>query len=139
MSPAMMYYPALFLILLTLCVLTLLFRGRSAAVAAGELSPVYFKTYDTGETLPRKVAQADRCYHNLLQSTPAFYFLCLAVIALQQVDLWFVVLAWAFVLARLLQTIVHLTSNKIGPRSQLFMVGQIVMLAIGLRLAWLTV
>nr|NLU60520.1 hypothetical protein [Pseudomonas sp. BIGb0427] len=46
------------------------------------LSAAYFKTYDTGEKLPRAVRQTERCFHNLLESTPPFYFLCVALISL---------------------------------------------------------
>ncbi|GAB4187345.1 MAG: MAPEG family protein [Wenzhouxiangellaceae bacterium] len=135
MNPGLMFLPCLAMLLLTAGVLFIMFRGRQRAVRAGEISAVYFKTYDTGETLPRKVKQADRCYHNLLESTPLFYMVCLAVMALGQTNIYFIAAAWVYVLIRLLQCYVHLTSNKIGPRSQLFMISWLLLIVMAIALA----
>lgn len=137
MNPALMFYPCLALLILTFLVMIKMFRGRQAAVRSGAVSAAYFKTYDTGETLPRAARQADRCYHNLLESAPPFYFISLALIALDRVDLAFLVLAWVYVLARVLQSIVHVGSNKIGPRAQLFGLAWLILIAMALRLGYL--
>lgn len=137
MNQGFLFFPCLALILLILSVLIIMFRGRKAAVASGEISAAYFKTYDTGETVPRKARQAERCFSNLLESAPIFFSLCLFTIALDKVDMIFLVMAWAYVLVRVLHSFVHITSNKIGPRAQLFMLGWVVMLVFGFRLAYL--
>lgn len=139
MNPATMFYPCLALIFLTLIVLVIAFRGRVKAVRSGEISAAYFKTYDTGETLPRAARQADRCYQNLLESTPPFYFLCLASMALNQVDGLLVLMAWTYVAVRFAQSYVHVTANKIGPRSKLFMLSWLLLIAISFRLIFLLV
>jgi len=136
MNQGAIYYPCLALLSVTVIALYLMYRGRTAAVASGEVSSAYFKTYDTGEKLPRKARQAERCFHNLLESTPIFYFLCATTIALMKVDVVFVAMAWLYVICRALQSYVHLTTNKVGPRSQLFMVGWVVILAYSIRLAY---
>lgn len=139
MNQGLMFYPVLAMIILTVIVLYLMFRGRQSAVRAGAVSAAYFKTYDTGEKLPRAARQAERCYHNLLESTPPFYVICVAAIALARVDLVFLALAWAYVLFRILQTVVHLTHNKLGMRSKLYLLSWIVLLAFAIRLAYMIV
>lgn len=139
MNQGLMFYPVLAVIILTVIALYLMFRGRQNAVATGAVSAAYFKTYDTGEKLPRAARQAERSYHNLLESTPPFYVICIAAIALAKVDPVFLGLAWAYVLFRVLQTFVHLTHNKLGMRSRLYMLSWIVLLAFAIRLAYLIV
>lgn len=135
MQQGLLFFPCLALLLLTVTVMVAMLRGRRAAVQRGEISAAYFKTYDTGETLPRKARQADRCYHNLIESTPPFYFVCAAAMALGKVDMVVLALAWAYVAMRVLHSFVHLTSNKIGPRSMSFAVGCVLLLAIAIKLA----
>ena len=135
MNQGLLFYPCLAMMVLTAFVLVAMFRSRSAAVKSGDITVAYFKTYDSGEKLPRKARQAERCFHNLLESTPIFYFVCVAVIALGQVDLVHVTLAWIYVLCRTLQSAVHLTTNKLAPRASLYGVSWLAVLAIGIRLA----
>lgn len=135
MQQGLLFFPCLALLLLTVLVMWLMLRGRRQAVQRGEISAAYFKTYDTGEKLPRKARQADRCYHNLIESTPPFYFVCAAAMALGKVDMILLVLAWAFVATRALHSFVHLTSNKIGLRSMSFGLGWALLLAIAIRIA----
>jgi hypothetical protein len=135
MQQGLLFFPCLALLLLTILAMWLMLRGRRQAVQRGEISAAYFKTYDTGEKLPRKARQADRCYHNLIESTPPFYFVCAAAMALGEVDMLVLVLAWAYVATRALHSFVHLTSNKIGLRSMSFGLGWVLLLAIAIRIA----
>jgi hypothetical protein len=135
MQQGLLFLPCLALLLLTILAMWLMLRGRRQAVQRGEISAAYFKTYDTGEKLPRKARQADRCYHNLIESTPPFYFVCTAAMALGKVDMILLVLAWAYVATRALHSFVHLTSNKIGPRSMSFGLGWALLLTMAVRIA----
>nr|NLU60519.1 MAPEG family protein [Pseudomonas sp. BIGb0427] len=49
----------------------------------------------------------------------------------------FIGLAWAYVACRVLQSLVHVTNNKVGPRSKLFMLSWLVLLAMCVRLGFL--
>jgi hypothetical protein len=135
MQQGLLFLPCLALLLLTVLAMWLMLRGRRQAVQRGEISAAYFKTYDTGEKLPRRARQADRCYHNLIESTPPFYFVCAAAMALGKVDMILLVLAWAYVAMRALHSFVHLTSNKIGPRSISFGLGWALLLTMAVRVA----
>jgi hypothetical protein len=135
MQPGLLFLPCLVLLLLTVFALLTMLRGRRVAVRAGEISAAYFKTYDTGEKLPRKVRQADRSYHNLVESTPPFYFICATAMALGRVDAILLGLAWAYVAMRVVHAFVHMTSNRIPARSMTFAVAWVVMLAMAVKLA----
>lgn len=135
MNQGLMFYPSLALIFLTFFALLAMFRARNGAVKRGDISAAYFKTYDNGEKLPRKARQAERLFHNLQESTAIFYFLSAATIALAQVDMVFLVLAWSYVALRALQSVVHLTSNRLPARASLYALSWAVMLAFGIRLA----
>lgn len=136
MQAGLLFFPCLALILLTAFAMIAMLRGRRRAVAAGEISAVYFKTYDTGEKLPRRARQAERCYHNLLESLPPFYFVCAAAMALDAVGMTVLALAWAYVAMRVLHAFVHMTSNKIGPRSLSFAVSWLLLVALAATLAF---
>lgn len=136
MNQGLIFFPCLALIGLALGILIVMVVTRRAAVARGDISAAYFKTYDTGETLPRRARQAERCFENLLQSIPIFFALCLFTLALEQVDKVFLGLAWGYVAVRVLHALVHMTSNKIGPRSQLFIVSWLIMLGYSIKLGF---
>lgn len=134
MNQGLMFYPCLALIALTFIALVTMFKARQAAVKSGDISAGYFKTYDNGEKLPRKARQAERLFHNLQESTAIFYFLCAATMALGLVDAAFLGLAWSYVVLRTLQSVVHLTTNKLPARASLYGLSWIVMLAMAIRL-----
>lgn len=139
MNQGLLFFPVLAIILLIVAVLVIMFRRRKSAVARGELTSAYFKTYDTVQVLPRDVRQAERCFLNLLEIAPIFFTICLFAVALGKVDLIFLILAWLYVAFRVLQSIVHITSNKLGPRSTLYSLGLLVILAFSLRLGWMII
>jgi hypothetical protein len=135
MQPGLLFLPCLALLLLTVVAMFAMLRGRRRAVQAGEISAAYFKTYDTGEKLPRAARQAERSYHNLLESAPPFYFVCAAGMALDQVDMVLLSMAWAYVAVRFAHAFVHMTSNKIGPRSMTYGLAWLLLLAMAIKLA----
>jgi hypothetical protein len=73
-----------------------------------------------------KVANA---YQNQLEIPVLFYVLTILAIITRQADLIFVVLAWVFVVLRLLHATIHVTSNQVGRRFAAF-AASVVVLAI---------
>ena len=78
---------------------------------------------------PQKVQQVSNCYHNQLQLPLLFYVVVILAYILHKADLLFVLLAWVFVVLRILHAVVHTGSNRVGRRFQLFAAGAIVLLA----------
>lgn len=69
---------------------------------------------------PTYVLQVANAAHNQLEMPVLFYVLTVLAIVSRHADLLFVVLAWIFVLFRLIHAYVHVTSNCISVRGPLF-------------------
>lgn len=78
---------------------------------------------------PTKVQQLGNAYANQLQLPVLFYVLTILAIMTRQADLLFVVLAWLFVLSRLVHAYIHTGSNNVPQRFNAFLVGLFVLLA----------
>jgi hypothetical protein len=78
---------------------------------------------------PTKVQQISNCYANQYQLPILFYVLTTLAIITRDADLLFVVLAWAFVLARLLHAYIHTGTNNVPQRFYAFLAGAIILLA----------
>lgn len=93
-------------------------RLRVGAVRRGEVHPRDIALREQNWGSPEtKVANA---YHNQLEIPVLFYVLTILAIITRQADLIFVVLAWVFVVLRVLHAAVHVTSNKLSQRFAAF-------------------
>jgi len=77
---------------------------------------------------PAGVQQISNAYHNQFQLPVLFYLVVLLAYLLHKADLLFVLLAWVFVVLRILHAAVHTNSNRIGRRFQVFAAGALVLL-----------
>ena len=78
---------------------------------------------------PPKVQQISNCYANQYQLPILFYVLTTLAIITRDANLLFVVLAWAFVLTRLLHAYIHTGINNVPGRFYAFLGGAIILLA----------
>ena len=115
MSNAALVWPMVALVLLTMAVLVRLFRSRVRAVRDGEVTAAYFRAFQGG-TEPESSAIVARHFANLFEAPMLFYVACLAAMVLHAVDPATVGLAWAYVLARVVHTGVHLGRNRLRHR-----------------------
>jgi hypothetical protein len=67
-------------------------------------------------------------FGNQFELPVLFYVLTILVIVTRKADLLFVMLAWIFVLMRVLQAAVHVTSNNVRYRGAFYGVGALVLL-----------
>lgn len=81
---------------------------------------------------PPHVLKVQNAVQNQLELPLLFYLLTVLAWLTKQADLLFVVMAWVFVGLRLLHAAVHVTSNHLGRRAILFMVGVTVLVAMWL-------
>ena len=72
----------------------------------------------------RKILYA---YENQLELPILFYILVCLLIPTRHADLIFVILAWVFVLLRLVHAYVHVTDNNMARRGPVFIAGAIVL------------
>jgi hypothetical protein len=71
--------------------------------------------------------QVANAYHNQLELPLLFYVLTILAWITKQADLLFVVLAWVFVVLRVLHATIHVTSNNVTQRYMAFAAGVIVL------------
>jgi hypothetical protein len=76
---------------------------------------------------PPHVLQIHNAAHNQIETPMLFYAVTILAIISRQVDMAFVVLAWIYVLFRLLHAYVHVTSNRVSVRGPLFGVSLLVL------------
>jgi hypothetical protein len=97
---------------------------RMADVALGQLN------------WPPRVQQISNSYHSQLQLPVLFYVLTVLAIVTRQADIVFVVMAWLFVLTRLLHAYIHTGSNFVRHRFNAFALGAMILLAMWLIYAF---
>ena len=100
--------------------------SRVAAVRRGDV-----KVKDIAldpEKWPDELRKRANNYRNQFELPVLFYLLTILTIITRQADLLFVLLAWVFVLLRVFQALVHVTSNNVRYRGAFFGAGAIVLL-----------
>lgn len=138
MQPIAILYPAFVMALLTFVVAVWLLHCRIKAVKAG-LTPLYFKL-NHGAKLPDYLVQATQHYDNQFEMPVLFYVVLLLAYVTQGVDLPMIGLAWAFVVTRVVHTVIHLSSNRLRWRRDVFLVGFAILVTLwGLLLAHLLI
>jgi hypothetical protein len=76
---------------------------------------------------PRRATQFGYAFANQFELPVLFYVLTILVIITRHADLLFVLLAWIFVLMRVLQAVVHVTNNNVRMRGAYFGVGALIL------------
>lgn len=137
MNPNLIYYPCFALLLLSAMVLVRMFLTRVQGIKSGQVDFRYFKTYNHAEKdLPILMTQASRNFTNLFEVPTLFYMVCAFSLITQQVDGFFLWLAWIYVALRYMHSIIHLTNNKIMPRMAVYGLSWIVLIIMGVILAF---
>ncbi|MGP9801348.1 MAPEG family protein [Rheinheimera sp. NSM] len=131
----MILLPVFVQILLTSVVMVLMGRRRIRAAKNKEISVAAFKTMNlTGAN--EQVIATSRNFDNQFQMPMLYLFSVLFTLQLGLADLAYVVLGAAYVLLRILHTAVHIGSNAVRLRFNVFLLSCVVLWAIWLRLAW---
>ena len=76
---------------------------------------------------PRRATQFGYAFANQFELPVLFYVLTILVIITRHADLLFVLLAWIFVLMRILQAAVHVTNNNVRMRGAYYGVGALIL------------
>jgi hypothetical protein len=118
--------PLFVMVALTFALLVWMGAVRVAAVRRGEVR-VKDIALDQSNWPPR-VQQISNCFDNQFQLPMLFYVLTILALFLRKADLLFVVMAWLFVVLRIIHAAIHVTSNHVGRRFQAFAAGAVVLL-----------
>lgn len=132
-NPVSIMLPVLVVVALSFVAFVRMAVTRAAAVKAGQ-DPAYYRA-QLGTPEPEATVAAVRHYGNLFELPTLFYAACIAALALNAVGYWTLLFAWAYVVARVVQSFVHLTYNNPGHRGLAFVLGVVAMLALWINLA----
>lgn len=131
-NPASILVPMLALVVLTFIGFIRMAAARGAAVKGGH-DPAYYKAH-LGTPEPEATVAAVRHFGNLFELPTLFYAACITAFVLPAVGTWTLILAWAWVASRVLQSGVHMSYNNPTHRGGAFMIGVIVMLALWINI-----
>ena len=127
MSHAAVLLPVFVQIALTFALLFWMGKERQGAIAKGETR---IDDIALGQSAwPQLPTQIARAFHNQLETPVLFYVLVALAMVTQKADLLFVLMAWAFVLARLAHAYVHVTSNHVMLRFKAYGAGLFALIA----------
>jgi hypothetical protein len=76
---------------------------------------------------PKRATQVANSYANQFELPVLFYVLTILALVTRKAGILFVVLAWIFVVFRLLHAYVHVTSNNVSVRGPLFGMSAVVL------------
>lgn len=131
-NPTAIFVPALVVVALTFFAF---FRMAAARLALSKSFDMDFYRVHQGGVEPAAAAVTVRHYGNLFELPVLFYAACLTAYVLDVVDAWTLGLAWVFVAARLVQSVVHLTYNNPMHRGGAFILSIFILLALWVLLA----
>ena len=118
-AQATIFLPLLAVGALSLIALIRMFSLRAAAVRGHAVRFSYYRAFQ-GTPEPEAVAAAARHYNNLFEAPVLFYVGCIVAFEVSAVTPWMLVFAWGFVIARIAQSVVHLTWNNVNHRAIAF-------------------
>lgn len=117
-------YPVLAQIILTMILMFATGLQRRAAISSGEVA---LQDVALDASLwPARARQFGNCYNNQFQLPVLFYVLCLIAQITRTADFIFIILAWIFVIARVLHAVEHTGPNLVLRRGAIFTIGYIV-------------
>ena len=126
MTVAAIFAPLFVQVALTFVLLFWMAQARTAALRRGE---AHMRDTALGQpNWPPRVQQISNCYHNQFQLPVLFYILTILAYDLKKADYAFVVMAWVFVISRIVHAEIHVTSNRVQHRFLVFAVGALVLL-----------
>lgn len=111
----------------TFLVMALIPLRRFRAAHRGEVGAGDFR-YGESDRVPAPVSLPNRNYMNLLELPVLFYTGCLTALVAGVVDGTLVALAWGFVAARVVHSLVHILWNRVLPRFAVFAIGALLLL-----------
>ena len=121
-------HPLIGMVVLTLLVAIRLLYFNTCAVLSGEIHIKHFRLFDAGISL--KLQSVAQHYKNMFEMPILFYILCILLIINNNYTQFDVIIAWGFVLFRVLHSLARIPNRDVNLRFGLF-AGSFVMLLIG--------
>ncbi|HWB45378.1 MAG TPA: MAPEG family protein [Hyphomicrobiaceae bacterium] len=126
MTPLAMLYPMLCQVALALMLWGWMARLRWVALRTRQVRPADIAL---GEPAwPKRTIQVANCFRNQFELPVLFYVLVLLVLVTRMSDVLLVVLAWVFVLSRVVHAYIHTGSNDVRLRGGVYGVGALALI-----------
>jgi hypothetical protein len=125
MSIQTVLFPLFVEVVLTLVLAVWLGVVRTQAIRSGKVHPRDIALREPN--WPTRVLQVGNAYQNELELPLLFYVLTILSIITRHADLIFVLLAWVFVVLRLVRAYIHVTDNRVSNRGMVFGASAIVL------------
>lgn len=113
-------------VLLTFGVMLGMMYFRTIALRRGETS--LERIANREPNWPLRATQFGNCFSNQFELPVLFYVLTILEMVTRHADFVFVVLAWIFVVLRVLQAVVHVTTNHVPARGAFYGISALVLL-----------
>ncbi len=125
MSIQAVLLPLFVQVLLTFALMFGMMYYRTSALVSGEtrLSQIAMRE----PNWPKRATQFAYAFSNQFELPVLFYVLTLLAIATRHADILFVTLAWLFVVFRILQAAIHVTSNDVRLRGGFYGIGGLIL------------
>jgi len=124
------FFPAVSLLPGTLVFTAIMGITRLKAARSGAVDYRIFKLYRNRQSMPDN-------YDNLMTMPILFYLIVTMIYVTGNVDNAFIILAWVYVVTRLVHSFIHLGQNHPLKRFFAFGTGVIILFAMTIRLAFL--
>lgn len=121
MNPDLIFLPVLVQVLLTIAVYIGLVVAKYRALKAGQVDETRRALHD--DAWPDSVIKFNNNIRNQFEVPVLFYVLCVVLWALQATSVFVQVLAWLFVISRIVHAYIHTGSNYVPHRRKVFMAG----------------
>ena len=115
--------PVFVLILWTFTIFLIMSYGRSRFMKDPQDAA---HTKDLKGTLPAWVERTGDNYNHLFEQPVVFYVVTLAIALVNSIDPLMMQLAWAFVILRIIHSLVQLTFNLVLVRFMIFLIGWLI-------------
>ncbi|MDX6805229.1 MAPEG family protein [Terrihabitans rhizophilus] len=102
-------------------------RERYVAVKSGTFDLAGYR--EGGAGFPRQPTLVNNCYKNQFELPVLFFALVPLAIITEKAGFVFVVLAWVFVVSRIVHALIYTTTNEVRRRALAFCVGVVALFA----------
>ena len=133
------FFPVITLILGTLVFTAIMGITRLKAARSGAVDYRIFKLYRNRQNMPDTMLKMNNHYDNLMTMPILFYLIVTMIYVTHNVDNPFIILAWVYVITRLVHSFIHLGQNHPLKRFFTFGTGVIILFVMTIRLALLLV
>jgi len=127
MSVSSLLLPVFVQVALTFFILAWAGRQRVAALRSGAVKPGDVALREPN--WPPQALKVANCYQNELELPMLFYAVVAFILITSTNSIVFVVLAWVFVLSRLVRAFIHTGSNAVSSRGAAFGIGVVALIA----------